>query len=101
MARSLGAQTVFTGELNLLQCSKCHKTFETKKQLSRHEIQSHKPDTRFSITKDAAGFRCTICLDSFKTRYDIKKHFFYQHSDVETQAHYSKDVATLVGDKYM
>jgi uncharacterized C2H2 Zn-finger protein len=101
MAKSLGAQTVFTGEPNLLQCSRCHKTFETKTLLTRHERKSHKPDTRYPIIKNEAGFRCTICLDSFKTRYDLKKHFFYQHSDVQTQSHYNKDVAALVGDQHM
>ena len=79
----------------------CGHGFDTKSKLSKHEPRCRLASSNYIKVKTAGSYPCQICPTSFESPWAFKQHIFDNHTDVEVQVAYNRDVEAVIGAKML
>ena len=94
-------QQEFFGVPNLIECLMCKRKFETSWSLTQHTQYCRVPDATHIRPKREGKYPCNVCSHISDTLPQIKRHFFYCHSDAELAATYNRDFESLMSKYWL
>jgi hypothetical protein len=80
-------------------CDKCYKSFNLKWRLTHHIPYCLRPERQYAHLKVNGNYSCLICALQLLDKDDVKKHLFYNHSEVDILAKYGQPFQRVVGNK--